>query len=437
MNTGATSILATIVKNRGDARAVHDELRRSKARADEIDPWLRAFSYRPAEYVVQEEIHRPLSGLPIGVKDLFETSDMPTSYGSPVYRNHHPEDDSAVVSRIKQCGGVIFGKTATTEFAWRDPAPTANPVKRHYTPGGSSSGSAAAVGAGIVPFAIGTQTVGSIIRPAAFCGVVGYKPSFGEISTKGIHPLAPSLDHVGFFARSVEDVAVGNALFIAGNEHHLSSANAWKEWFDVDSLTRLRLLAVKTPFWHLAAAHQRANFLVVIDLLRASGMQVDHHELDLDLVAMRDAVQTILAREAYHSLQAIVLDFPSLIGRHVRELVEEGRRMPEARYQDALHLQADLRLRSEKRSECYDAVLTIPTLGEAPYGHADTGDARCCAPWSFLGAPVVSIPSGWSANGLPLGLQVVGQHGRDLHLLRVAALLEEAIGSVGWRAEGG
>ncbi|EIM96367.1 amidase [Paraburkholderia hospita] len=430
MSTATTSVLATIVANRGNPRKIRDELERASSRADDVDKWLRAFTFRPADYDVEGKISLALAGLPIGVKDLFDTADMPTTYGSRVYTDHRPAEDATIVSLIKDFGGVVFGKTATTEFAWKDPAPTVNPVNRLHTPGGSSSGSAAAVGAGIVPLAVGTQTVGSIIRPAAFCGVVGYKPTFGQVSTKGIHPLSPSLDHVGFFARTIEDVAVANALFVSRNDGALSSEGAWKRWFSDKSLRTFRLGALKTPFWNMAAAPQQANFLVVIGLLRAAGVEVVFLDIEADLRVMTDAVRTILAREAYTTLDAFVRDYTPLVSRHIRELVEEGAKIPDSQYRDALDLQTDLRLRSRYVMQDCDALLTLPTLGQAPYGHLDTGDPRCCAPWSLVGMPAVSIPSGWSADGLPLGLQLVGQFGCDLELLRVAEFVEQVIGVV-------
>src|SRR6185312_14074678 len=173
-----------------------------KARA--IEPKLRAFEVLPSG---TKRRAGPLSGIPVAIKDIIATSDMPTTNGSPIYRDHVPAHDAWVVERLRQLGATIFGKTVSTEFAWRQPGPTVNPWNPAHTPGGSSSGSAAAVAAGLVPLALGTQTLGSIIRPAAFNGIVGFKPSFGAIPRMGVHPLSPSLDHVGFFSRRLDDVA--------------------------------------------------------------------------------------------------------------------------------------------------------------------------------------------------------------------------------------
>src|SRR5262249_5261686 len=178
----------------------------------QVEPTLKAFEYLPRDVARRSG---PLSGIPIAIKDIIATSDMPTTNGSPIYRDHLPSHDAWVVERLRNLGATIFGKTVSTEFAWRHPGPTVNPWNSHHTPGGSSSGSAASVAAGLVPLALGTQTLGSVIRPAAFNGVVGFKPSFGAIPRTGVHPLSPSLDHVGFFARRVDDVALALSLLAA------------------------------------------------------------------------------------------------------------------------------------------------------------------------------------------------------------------------------
>src|SRR6202012_1208900 len=181
----------------------------------QIEPTLKAFEYLPRDVTRRPG---PLSGIPVAIKDIIATSDMPTTNGSPIYRDHVPAHDAWVVERLRNLGATIFGKTVSTEFAWRHPGPTVNPWNAKHTPGGSSSGSAASVAAGLVPLALGTQTLGSVIRPAAFNGIVGFKPSFGAIPRIGVHPLSPSLDHVGFFARRVDDVALALSLLAATSD---------------------------------------------------------------------------------------------------------------------------------------------------------------------------------------------------------------------------
>ncbi|MDR5806164.1 amidase [Caballeronia sp. LZ001] len=422
------SLLATLFANRHDEAAVRATLQEAQARADLLDPWLRAFVHRPDVYSVRDAVTAPLAGVPIGVKDLADTHDMPTSYGSAIYSGHRPAHDARIVASIRALGGIVFGKTATTEFAWRGPAATVNPWNRAHTPGGSSSGSAAAVAAGIVPLAIGTQTVGSVIRPAAYCGVVGYKPTYRKIATEGVHPLAASLDHIGFFARSAEDVAVAHALFVDAAPETLADKASWRAYFDGGNRAP-RLGVVRTPFWdQLIAPHQRASFEASLQRLREGGARIVELDYGADLQQMREATLTILAIEAHRAIGDAAARKPELISEHMRALLAEGAAMSLTRYQDALLLQAGLRVRSQQLLEGCDALVTLPSSGAAPEGLGDTGDARFCAPWSLMGAPAVTVPSGWTDAGLPLGLQLVGGYDDDLKLLRIAAWVEGMLG---------
>jgi Asp-tRNA(Asn)/Glu-tRNA(Gln) amidotransferase A subunit family amidase len=424
------SLLATLLANRHDEAAARTTLQNAQTRADALEPWLHAFTHRPNVYNVRDAVEGALAGVPVGVKDLADTCDMPTTYGSPVYAGHRPKRDASIVSMIRALGGVVFGKTATTEFAWRGPAETVNPWNRAHTPGGSSSGSAAAVAAGIVPLAIGTQTVGSVIRPAAYCGVVGYKPSYGAVSTEGVHPLAASLDHVGFFARSVEDVAIAHALFVARSPQAVASHAAWRDHFTNDA-SAVTLGVVRMPFWDdLIAPHQRENFEASLNALRESGARIVEMDYGADLREMREATLTILAVEAHRAIGGVVERAPALVTEHMRLLVAQGQSTPLDRYQHALLLQARLRAESAALMQGCDALLSVPASGEALAGHTDTGDARFCAPWSLTGAPAISLPSGWSESGLPLGLQVVGAYdgmGGDMKLLRTASRIESML----------
>lgn len=421
------SLLATLLANRHDEAAARATLLAAQTRADALEPWLRAFIHRPDTYDVRSAVARPLAGVPIGVKDLADTADMPTGYGSPAYDGHRPERDARIVSTIRALGGAIFGKTATTEFAWRGPAATVNPWNRAHTPGGSSSGSAAAVAAGIVPLAIGTQTVGSIIRPAAYCGVVGYKPSYRAVPSEGVHPLAASLDHVGFFGRSVEDVAVAHALFVERAPHAVESESAWRGHFPRNT-SALTLGVVRTPFWdELVAPHQCENFEASLQTLAEGGARIVELDYGADLPRMREATLTILAVEAYRAIGDVAARAPALMSEHMRVLLSEGAAMPLERYQQALLLQAHVRSQSAALMQGCDALVTLPASGEAPHGHADTGDARFCAPWSLMGVPAVNVPSGWSEANLPLGLQIVGAFGDDAKLLSAAARIESML----------
>src|SRR5882757_8422029 len=250
----------------------------AKTRA--VEPQLKAFEYLPTDTG-----RRPgaLSGIPVGIKDIIATSDMPTTNGSPIYRDHIPAADAWVVERLRQLGATIFGKTVSTEFAWRHPGPTVNPWNPDHTPGGSSSGSAASVAAGLVPLALGTQTLGSVIRPAAFNGVVGLKPSFGAIPRIGVHPLSPSLDHVGLFARKVDDVAFALSLLAASSDSDRHGRPLPGFQVDPDQgvppLDKPRLAVVRFAKWSRVEPEQQRLFEAAIAKLRGAGAILEELEL--------------------------------------------------------------------------------------------------------------------------------------------------------------
>src|ERR1700761_5867203 len=247
----------------------------------QVEPTLKAFEYLPRDVTRKPG---PLSGIPVAIKDIIATSDMPTTNGSPIYRDHVPAHDAWVVERLRNLGATIFGKTVSTEFAWRHPGPTVNPWNAEHTPGGSSSGSAAAVAARLVPLPLGTQTLGSAIRPAAFNGIVGFKPSYGAIPRIGVHPLSPSLDHVGFFARRVDDVALALSLLAASsdNDIHGRPVPAFQVDLDrgVEPLNRPRLgLERFKKKWSRVEPAQRQVLDASLDKLRAAGAVVEELEL--------------------------------------------------------------------------------------------------------------------------------------------------------------
>ncbi|WP_322068793.1 amidase [Paraburkholderia bannensis] len=427
MNEARPSFVTTLIEQRGNVAATRARIDAAVARAEALEPSLRAFTYRPDSYV-EPDACAPLAGLPVGVKDLIDTADMPTSYGSPIWRGHRPQADAPVVAQLRALGALVFGKTVTTEFAWRQPGPTVNPWREGHTPGGSSSGSAASVGAGIVVLALGTQTVGSVIRPAAYCGAVGYKPSYGTISREGLHALAASLDHIGFFARDVEVAALVHALLVARRSEAIDSVEAWRAWFaPLDAPPRLGV--VRTPFDERLQDEQKANFEASLARLRAAGAVVTEIEFDADLAQIVAALQVILRVEAGHAVAAEARDHRDQLSAHMRSLIDEGAAMPQARYEAALSLQAQLRARSAELMAGCDALVSVPATGIAPEGLDDTGDPTFCAPWSLLGVPAVTVPSGWSASGLPLGFQTIGAFGEDLATLRVAAWIEHVIGA--------
>ena len=426
MSEQSGAFIAELIASRGNPERCRARLEAAQQRAQECEPWLKAFVYRPDSYETVDAVTKPLAGLPIGVKDLMATHDMPTTYGSPIYQGFQPAEDAWIVERIRHFGGIVFGKTVTTEFAWREPGPTVNPWNRLHTPGGSSSGSAAAVGAGIVPLAIGTQTVGSVIRPAAFCGVVGYKPSHGNVPKTGVHPLAPSLDHVGFFARTVEGAALCHALFVDAKPEALESLDAWHTYFTVKPPRKLGV--VRTPFWDRVTPEQKANFDATLARLQAAGATLVELDPFDAMPSMLDALQTILQVEAARAIGSLAADHPDLISTHMLALTSAGAAVPPEKYEAALALQARLRSEFAGFIDGCDALGTVPATGGAPEGLADTGDAMFCAPWSFLGVPAVTVPAGKTPDGMPLGFQVLGRQGDDLPTLQAAAWIETVLG---------
>src|SRR6202048_2107807 len=266
---------------KGNAAAADRYAANNLEKARAVEPVLKAFEYLPVETVRRPG---PLSGIPVAIKDIIATADMPTTNGSPVYKDCIPTADAWVVERLRNLGATIFGKTVSTEFAWRHPGPTVNPWNSKHTPGGSSSGSAAAVAAGIVPLALGTQTLGSVIRPAAFNGVVGLKPSFGAIPRSGVHPLSPSLDHVGFFARRVDDVAF--ALSLMAGVSDLDPHGRPLSRFHVEAnqgvpaLDKPRLRIMRFGKWSRVEAEQQKVFEAAVVKLREAGAVVEEREWD-------------------------------------------------------------------------------------------------------------------------------------------------------------
>jgi Asp-tRNA(Asn)/Glu-tRNA(Gln) amidotransferase A subunit family amidase len=370
------------------------------------------------------------AGIPVGVKDIIATADMPTTNGSPVYADHVPAADAWIVARLKALGAPVMGKTVSTEFAWRHPGPTHNPWKHGHTPGGSSSGSAAAVAAGIVPLALGTQTFGSVIRPAAFCGVVGFKPSYGVIPRVGVHPLAPSLDHVGLFTRSVTDTAFALSHLIGQDDadRHGRPLPGFSLESDTDFAPRAApcLALVRTTIWDRTEPEQRALLESAAADFRAAGAQVSDVMLPAAFEVLWDCARTILAVEASACFGPLVARFPDRTSPPLKELVAEGAQIPAVAYVEALRRQAELRADLDTVLAGYDAVLTPPASGPAPEGLSSTGDPAFCVPWTCLGVPAVALPAGMS-HGLPLGLQLVGRYRNDLALLRTARWCETVL----------
>jgi Asp-tRNA(Asn)/Glu-tRNA(Gln) amidotransferase A subunit family amidase len=421
----SAGVLALLRRFKQDGRLADGYAAACLERAKAAEPVLKAFEYLP-----RDVSRRPglLSGIPVGIKDIIATSDMPTTNGSPIYRDHVPPRDAWVVERLRQLGATIFGKTVSTEFAWRHPGLTTNPWNARHTPGGSSSGSAAAVAAGIVPLALGSQTLGSVIRPAAFNGVVGLKPSFGAIPRTGVHPLSPSLDHVGFFARRVDDVALALSLLTATSDLDVHGRSLPR--FDIDpgrgvsALEKPRLRIMRFQKWDDVEVEQQKLFEATISKLREAGAVVEEQEWEeLDAVNW-NTINSILASEASLIFGELVERYPDRTSNHLKTLVATGKATAAFDYLAARSQQEKLRMELTRQMSGFDAILTMPAFGEAPAGLDFTGKAEYCAPWTLIGAPAISLPAGFGKNHLPLGIQLVGDYRQDLRLLSVAKWVE-------------
>lgn len=402
--------------NGRDVRGVppHEAIERSRRAARQTNDGLRAFT------LISDERHHsdpelPLDGLAIGVKDLYDTAGLITTYGSPIYRDHLPADDAALVKRLRALGAFVIGKTVTTEFAWRQAGPTVNPYNAAHTPGGSSSGSAAAVAAGIVPLALGTQTFGSIIRPAAFCGVVGFKPSFGTLPLQGVQPLSPSLDHAGYLTRSVDTVKRVHGLVVDDKAGRVAPA------------AKYRLRLVRGPYWRQATPNQQDALMRAVDMLRHAGVEVIEQELPVQFDSGFGMAEIILRREAAVIYRPLIDRWPGDVSIHIKELVELGEKQSDVEYGDAFGIRDALKDHLHREMDGFDAILTLPALGEAPLLTEGTGNPGPCVLWTLLGLPAASLPCGFGKGGLPLAIQLVGSAGRDFELLDLCAYVEASL----------
>lgn len=409
-------------------------------RVERREALIRAFAFFDRRLVLEaaREIDRrmslgepmgPLAGVPLGIKDIILTKGIPTGMGSPIFEGFVPDVSAKVIDRIEDAQGYVFAKTVTTEFAWMWPGKTKNPWNPEHTPGGSSMGSAAAVAAGFVPGAIGTQTIGSTIRPAAFCGVVGYKPSMGLISRTGIHPLSPTLDHVGVFATSVPDAAyLASCLVGFDSQDPKSLSTGALGYSQFLSMSRPpRLAIVRTPFWARSSDPQKDLFERNLLSLQNSGASLQEIELPQDFARAEEVLNAILAPEAAHIYDPLQKKHSGTLSGPLRALIEKGKKTPALDYLQALKARMDLLERLKGAFDGFEAILTIPAPGEAPKSLKMTGDPIFCLIWTLLGLPAVSIPSGFGPNGLPMGLQIVGKPLMDRKTLEAAAWCESAL----------
>ena len=406
------------------------------ARIKEIDARVQAWTFLDPDYALQQaraadeqrlsgQVIGPLHGVPVGIKDIFDTADMPTENGSVIYAGRTPSRDSTVVAMLRAAGAVILGKTVTTECAYFAPGKTHNPHDPEHTPGGSSSGSAAAVAANMVPLAIGSQTNGSTIRPAAYCGVIGFKPTHGLISRHGALVLSRTLDHIGLFANSVDDIALLVEQIVGHDENDPDTRLRARVPFSNIAAEEPPLppmfAFVKTPRWQSADEDTKEGFGEIIEQL---GSQVEEVELFPSTGDAWEWHQTIMAAEMAHNLDREWTNGRDRLSDQLRAQIARGREVRAADYLRALSRIAPVHGSFvELFEQRYDAILTPAATSAAPKGLSSTGDPSFCTLWTFCGMPAISLPLLQSANGLPIGVQLVGPRHGDARLLRTARWL--------------
>ena len=382
------------------------------AHLDEADA--RAAAEERAAEARRGTIRGPLHGVPVGIKDIYDVAGMPTTGGARPWAHTRPARDATAVAHVRAAGGILLGKTVTTEFAYRDPAPTRNPWNPGHTPGGSSAGSAAAVSARMVPLALGSQTVGSVLRPAAYCGVVGIKPTHGAIPVEGVIPLAWSLDHVGVFGRSVADAALILGVLLS---RELAPAPP--------SAPRL---ALAPELLVRAEPSVAVQIQAAADRFARAGASVTEVKLPASFETILAAGLAVLEAEAATYHEESFRTYGAEYGKEMAALIEAGRRLSAPAYVRANR--ARLRFRDDVTPllQTYQALLAPTAPSPAPAGLGSTGDGSACAPWSSAGTPALTLPSGLSADGLPHALQLIAAPGREAALLDVAQWCEAQLG---------
>jgi Asp-tRNA(Asn)/Glu-tRNA(Gln) amidotransferase A subunit family amidase len=393
-------------------------------RIAEREPVVRAWSYLAAEAALARARavdkggrKTLLQGVPFGLKDIFDTADMPTTYGSPIYVGCRPAADASAAALPRAAGGVLLGKTVTTEFANAHPGPTTNPHNPGFSPGGSSSGSAAAVADFMVPLAIGTQTGGSVIRPAAYCGVVGFKPSFGLFPPAGMRINTETLDTVGIMARSVGDIALFRAAMMAIPYTP-----------PVMPETAPRFGLCRGPHWDEAQPEGRAVLEAVADRLASAGAVIRDTELPPECAEADDIQRTLGSFEGPRNHMPELYRHEALLSARLRgEKIGRGRDLTLAVFRNAYRGAERARAAAREWANGFDAILTLPAPGQAPGGLASTGSAVFNALWTQLYMPCLTLPAGHGPDGLPVGVQLVGCRHDDTRLLEVGLWVERRL----------
>jgi Asp-tRNA(Asn)/Glu-tRNA(Gln) amidotransferase A subunit family amidase len=394
-------------------------------RIAEREPVVRAWAYLAAEAALTkarafDKSGKPslLGGVPFGIKDIFDTADMPATYGSPIYSGWRPSSDASAAALPRAAGGILLGKTITTEFANRQPGPTSNPHDPGFSPGGSSSGSAAAVADFMVPLAIGTQTGGSVIRPAAYCGVVGFKPSFGLFPPAGMRINTETLDTVGIMARSIGDIALFRAAM---------TAIPYEPPVMPQSAPRLGLC--RGPHWDDAEPEGRAVLEAAADRLAKAGAKITETALPRQCEAADEIQKMLGAFEGLRNHMPELYRHEALLSPRLREeKIALGRKLTLDQFREACRAAEKARIAAREWAAGFDAILTLPAPGQAPRGLADTGSAVFNSLWTQFAMPCLTLPAGNGPDGLPVGIQLVGRRHDDARLLEVGLWVESRLG---------
>jgi Asp-tRNA(Asn)/Glu-tRNA(Gln) amidotransferase A subunit family amidase len=406
------------------------------SRIRDVDPQVQAWAFFDPDHALAQaraldglrlegKPIGPLHGVPVGIKDIFDTADMPTENGSVIHAGRTPSRDATVVALLRAAGAVIMGKTVTTEFAYFSPGKTRNPHNPGHTPGGSSSGSAAAVAANMVPLALGSQTNGSTVRPAAYCGVIGFKPTHGLISRHRVFALSRTLDHVGLFARSIDDIALLAGQIVAYDENDSDTCPRARVPFAEVAAEEPPLppmfAFIKTPMWERADEDTKEGLAEIIEHL---GAQVEEVELFPSASEAWQWHHDIMSAEMALNLEREWKHSRDRLSEQLQTQIARGQEVRAIDYQRAL-AQIDPIHEGfvELFEQRYDAILTPAAPSVAPKGLSATGDPSFCTLWTLCGMPAISLPLLQSANGLPIGVQLVGPRLGDARLLRTARWL--------------
>jgi Asp-tRNA(Asn)/Glu-tRNA(Gln) amidotransferase A subunit family amidase len=436
MSTAREIAAAVRARTLSPVEAVEQALARIDAVEPEIHAWVeidREGALRQARALADDIALRralgPLVGVPVGVKDIIDVAHLPTRLGAQPFAHYTPDDDATAVARLRAAGAVILGKTHTTEFAYLDPAPTCNPWNRKHTPGGSSSGSAAAVGARTIPLALGSQTVGSVLRPAAYCGIVGLKPTYGLIPYTGTAALAASFDHLGVLADSVTDAALALGALAGYDRFDPASLDAPS----VDYLAAAGHLSpprigIVRPYYRGHAGTEIEQHLEdAAQRFAAAGARVAEAEMPGDAATLRAWGDPVMQHEAAESHARLYAAYSSQYRTSIRSLVEAGQRVGNDAYQEAHAAMRRLRHGIVQTLQDFDVLLLPTAPATAPDSIETTGQGIFCAPASFAGLPAISLPSGLGASGLPLAVQLMAAPLAEATLLRAAAWAERVL----------